>query len=800
MPVVKLTSSELRFTIDPDTLNFSDTSELLHHPLPWIGQERAKMAAHFGLGMNQPGYNLFVLGEVGSGRSSLLRQAIIAAATNREIPPDLCYLNNFDAPEKPQALRLPAGKGRLFRKSLAQRIKSLQKQIPLLLQRDDFREKGAWIRKQFKKKEAEFYAEIGVFAEGRNFSIHREDGRLVFTLRGEKGHVLTEDELLALSKEQRADIEQAEDELRVELTHYMEKLQPLEREMETALVNLQHEIIKPLLKYSVEEICPGLDSQSDDYAKLDVYLEQMSQDILENLSLFKTSSSNEENKRQLDQVTACYQVNLVVDNGGLKGAPAIIDENPLFRSLFGSIEYQSKNEVLVTDFTGIRAGNLLKANGGFLMLHLHDLMANELIWEKLCRFLRSGKLKLEEPGSMMTPITVISLEPEMVDVDVKIILIGSREQYYALQEDPEFARRFRVKVDFVESFPASSETRRASSVFIAHACLNLGLPHFSAAAVARLLEESHREVDDQSRQSAIFSHTEALIMESAEFCRARTDGLVERSDVEAALAAHDFRHDYPEQSLQESIIQEDILISVSGEKTGQINGLTQIDLIDYRFGFPVRITARTFAGEDGLLNIEREVEMSGPLHDKGVFILQNYLSALFTQNVPLNFNASIVFEQEYHGIEGDSASCAELFALLSSLSGLPLKQGIAVTGAINQHGDMLPVGGINEKIEGYFRVCEAAGLDGSQGVLIPYSNQRHLMLNQKIIDAVTKGLFHIYTAKHANEGIALLSGFQAGVADKDGNYSPDSLLGHAQKTLLNYYHASQTQPQHKNLR
>ncbi len=798
MPVSKLISSELRFTIDPDSLEFSDTSELLQYPLPWIGQERAEMAAHFGLGMNQPSYNLFVLGEAGSGRSSLLHQAMLTVATNRAVPPDLCFLYNFDNPGHPIALHLPAGQGRLLRQNLAQCIKSLQQQIPQRLNRDDVKEKISQITKDYHKQEAQAYAEIGAFAEARNFAIRREAGSIVFTLLGEKGDVLTEHDLLMLPKQRRVEIEQAEDALRAELTSYLEKMQPLERAMETALENLQQEMVKPLLEHALQEIYPK--QQKDCCTELNTYISRVTQDILDNLTLFKASNSDDDSKQeqQFAQLLTHYQVNLAVDNSELKCAPVIIDDNPLFHSLFGRIEYKVQNDALITDFTCIRAGNLLKAHGGFLLLHLDDLMANELIWEKLRRFLRSGKLQLEEPATPTMPISAISLEPAVVNVDVKIILIGSREQYYALQEgDPEFTRRFRIKVDFVESFPANNETRRASSIFIAHACLNLGLPHFSAAAVARLLEDSHREVDDQLRQSAIFSRAETLVMESAEFCRKQSNTLVECCDVEAALAARIFRLNYPEQRLQESITQEDILIPVIGEEVGQINGLTQIDLVDYRFGFPVRITARTFAGDDGVLNIEREVEMSGPIHDKGVFILQNYLSALFTQDVPLTFSASIVFEQEYHGVEGDSASCAELFVLLSSLSGLPLKQGIAVTGAINQYGELLPVGGVNEKIEGYFQVCKAAGLDGQQGVLIPHRNRRHLMLDQQVIAAVDKGLFHIYTAKHVYEGIALLSGYTAGIADARGNYPSDSLLGHAQKTLRGYYHASHAHEQQK---
>ena len=806
MPISNLTPAELHLTIDPASMGFSDTSELLEHVLPWIGQERAEKAARFGLGMDQPDYNLFVLGEVGSGRSSLLKQAMQAVAANRAVPPDLCYLHNFDAPERPRALRLPAGQGRLLRQLMTQMMKSLQTEIPQQLDGQDFKAESGRIEKSYKEEEAKAYAGLEAFAEARNFTMHRESGHLLFTLRGKKGHALTEDEVLALPKERRAEIAQAEQELRAEISRYLEKTRPMERVMNEALAALRRQVVKPLLEHELQEIRVGLKKQIKDSVKLGAYLEQVMHDVLDNLELFKVAESDDDIRQEaLGKVLSRYRVNLVVDNDGLEGAPVIVEDNPLFRSLFGSIEYQTENDVLMTDFSRIRAGSLHKAHGGFLLLHLRDLLADALVWEKLRRFLRSGRLQIEEPGTAFAPIAAVSLEPEAVDVDVKIVLIGSRELYYELQEeDPEFARRFRVKVDFAESFSSSAETRRASAIFVAHTCRKLGLPHFSAAAVARLLEDGHREADDQSRQSAIFARAEALVMESAALCSARSGKLVETADVEDALAARTLRHDYPDQRLRESIAEGDLLITLHGEKTGQLNGLTQVDLGDYRFGFPVRVTARTYAGDDGLLNIEREVEMSGPIHDKGVLILHNYLSALFAHNAPLALNASIVFEQEYSGVEGDSASCAELYALLSSLSGLPLRQGIAVTGAVNQHGEVLPVGGINEKIEGYFRVCATAGLDGGQGVLIPQRNRRHLMLERKVAEAVAQGLFHIYTAEHASEGLELLTGLPTGIANDAGNYPRDSVLGHAQRTLLAYRRACQasehTKTERKRLR
>jgi predicted ATP-dependent protease len=799
MPITHLSPAELRLTIVPETLGFTDTSELIDHPLPWIGQERAEKAAHFGLGMQQADYNLFVLGEVGSGRSSLLKQAMQATAANRMVPPDLCYLHNFKAPERPQALRLPAGQGQLLRELMAAMCKTLQLEIPQHLEGQNFKAESERIEKNYKQEEAKNYAALEDYSETRNFTLRRDGSRLVFTLLNDSGHTLTEDEVVVLPKERRAEIEQAEQELRTEINRYFEKTRPMERAMNDALSALRRQIVKPLIEHELQKIRGELKKQIKDASKLNAYLEQVEADVLEHLELFKISDSDEELRLDaLNVVLSRYRVNLVVDNSELKGAPVIVEDNPLFRPLFGNIEYQSENDVLVTDFSRIRAGSLLKAHGGFLMLHLRDLFADGLVWEKLRRFLRSGRLQIEEPGTAFAAIAAVSLEPEAVDVDVKIILIGSREQYYELQEgDPEFARRFRVKVDFAESFSPTPETRRHAAIFIAHTCRKLGLPHFAAAAVARVLEEGHREVDDQSRQSAVFAHSEALVMESAALCRARGAHTVEIQDIETALSARNLRHDYPDQRVQEAIAEGDLMITLQGEKTGQINALSQVDLGDYRFGFPGRLSARTFAGDDGLLNIAREVEMSGPIHDKGVFILHNYLSALFAHLAPLALNASIVFEQEYSGIEGDSASCAELYALLSSLSALPIKQGIAVTGALNQHGEILPIGGLNEKIEGYFRVCETAGLDGTHGVLIPHRNRRHLMISHNVIDAVERGLFHIHTAEHISEGIELLTGVAAGNADATGNYPHESVLGLAQKTLLNYRRACQTSGQHK---
>ncbi len=796
MTTTRLAPEQLSLHIDPASLGFDDTSTLPTGTLPWIGQERAETAARFGLAMDQPDYNLFVLGEVGSGRATLLRQLTRAVAAERPVPPDLCYLHNFDAPERPRALRMPAGQGRELRQLMGKLSRFLQSEIPLRLSSEDFKAESERIQNAYQAEEAKAYAELDAFAEARSFNLFRESGHLVFTLIGDKGAALTEAEARALSKDRRAEIDKAEQELRDEIARFLEKTRPMLRVMNEGLAALRRQTVKPLLDHELQSIRVSLKKQIKDSVKLGSYLDQVQHDVLEHIELFIAQDSDDEARQEaLAQLLLGYRVNLVVDNADLSGAPVIAEDNPVFHMLFGRIEYQAEEDVMMTDFFRVRAGSLIRAHGGFLLLHLRDLLADELVWEKLRRFMRSGRVQIEEPGSSLMPMAAVSLQPEAVDVAAKIVLIGSVDEYYAVQEaDPEFTRHFRVKVDFAESFPASDETRAASALFVAHTCRKLGLPHLSAPAVARLIEDAHRQVDDQTRQSAIFARTEALVAESAGICRARGASRVELKDVDAALDARRQRHNYPEQRLRESIAEGERLITLQGEQVGQINGLTQIDLGDWRFGLPVRVSARTHAGTQGLLNIEREVEMSGPIHDKGVLILHSYLTALFAHLSPLALNASIVFEQEYHGVEGDSASCAELFAVLSALSGVPLNQGIAVTGALNQHGEVLPVGGINEKIEGWFRVCEASGLDGHQGVLMPARNLRHLMLERPLIEAVEQGRFHIHTAAHLSEGLELLTGLPSGLPltpTVEVDYPAESVLGRAQQTLQAYRRACQ---------
>ena len=779
MAVHRVKTGELRLTVEPDSLGFSDTSELLGRALPWIGQERAEKAARFGLSLSHPDYNLFVLGEAGSGRSSLMKSLLSEFSQHRTVPPDLCFIHNFDAPERPLLLWLDGGKGRILKEALSAFVESLQKEVPRALSSQPFKLASDRIVKGYKRKEAVAYKKLSDFADQHRFSLKREEGKLVFTVLDEKGQVMLEEHVLALSGKERLELDRSEEALRGKIQEFLEAMHPEEKAMNESLSRLRVETAKPVIENEAVKLRK---IEVHDRSRYSAYLEKLTINLLDNLNLFDESAEKEERDEWL---TRC-RVNVLVDHAESSGAPVLIEDNPQFKTLFGSVDYQIENDVLVTDFTRIRAGSLIRANGGFLMLHVDDLLRDPWVWEKLRRFLRSGLAHIEEPGTSQSAMSAVSLEPEPVPLTVRMILVGSREQYYELEEmDPDFMRHFRVKVDFAESMPGNRQTYAAASILIASVVGEHDLPHFSKEAAALLLEDAHARARDQNMMSARFFQLEMLVLESAALAKARSWNRVEAQDVEAALEARKERHDYPEAELRESVLRGELVIALKGMRVGQINGLTYIDLGDYRFGFPVRVTATAVAGRKGVLNIEREVELSGPNHDKGVFILESYLGSLFSHIAPLSLSASLVFEQEYNGVEGDSASLAELLALLSCLSGRSLSQSIAVTGAIDLHGEVMPVGGINEKIEGFFGICEAAGLDGTQGVVIPSRNRRHLMLSRRVIEAVEKGEFHIYTIEHAMEGMELLTGHAAGEMKPSG-YPQGTILGLAQKALLDY--------------
>ncbi len=703
------------------------------------------------------------------------------------------FLNNFAQTDRPLALRVPAGQGRVLCQGMALWVQAIQEGVPQRLLQADFWAARQALEQTFKAQTEAAYAALTAYAQAHHFAVVRDQGHMVFTLKDDQGAPVTASKALLLSPAERTALNAAEEALRAEMDHYLEVVHAIECAMAQARDVLRQRFLRPVLAHGLAHLRQQLNLPPDSDTRLAAYMDQVLQALLEKNRLLMPGDDEATRSTDLAALLSCFRVNLAVDHHAAQGAPVVVEENPVFRNLFGGM---AEDEAMMSDFAHAHVGSLLRAHGGFLLLHLQDLLADAPVWERLRRLMRSGRLE----SSGESPRFASGLTCDAVAVDVKLVLIASDAAFHAVQEaDPEWIHRFACKVDFAESFKTTPQTAHAMAVAVAQTCERQGLLHCSAAAVARMMEESHRTAGDQTRQSASIGVMQALVVESHALAQARGAARVEAQDVLAASQAQRARRNGLETRVQDSIASGERLLVVSGERVAQVNGLTVMDQGDHSFGVPVRVTARSFAGDEGLLNIEREVDMSGPIHDKGVLILHSYLSGLFAHIAPLSMNAAVVFEQEYGGVEGDSASCAELYALLSSLSGLPLRQGIAVTGAVNQQGDLLPVGHINEKIEGYFRSCESLGLDGQQGVLMPTRNRRHLMLAPQVVQAVARGAFHIHVANQVGEGMSLLTGLPYGHWGP-GGYAPDSVLGRVQTTLQRFRQACELLASHRSQR
>jgi predicted ATP-dependent protease len=730
-----LIADQLNLPLIASDLGFVNTSTLhLKSFSTWIGQEDAEQAAQFGLSIFEPGFNMIVLGESGSGRKSLTLKAIQSASSKRAKPNDLVLLYHFDTPEKPLQLYLNAGHGARLRVEMDVFIRQMIKVIPALISQAAVKE-DAQSEKTPKK-------EVAPKADATEQSVEK----------------LAQD--------------------------FKHTLETFFTEQFARLILIVKGDASP---FAMAELL-----------KFDLYLAALMRDVCENIEIFNQSPGND-NEGLLEGFLGRFRVNVMVDNTAYLndanlGSPVIFDDDPTFSSLFGGLEAADSSSN-TADFMRLRAGNLLKAHGGALMFYLRDINADQQsgvqILEKLHRFLRNGTIQIEEASGTTGQNAGIHFAPEALEANVKLILIATREEYYALQDElPEFARYFQIKVDFVESMPANKTAYAGLAGLIAKFCHQHALKPFAAEAVVKLIRFMQRTIDDQTRIGTRFSLLERLVLESAVMANIASAEFVRAEDVQSALDARKKRQNSPERQLRDSIIDGEVMINVTGSLVGQINGLTHIDLGDMSFGSPVRISARCYAGAEGVINIDREVAMTGPNHDKGLMILRSWLSASFSSLTPLSLTASLVFEQEYYGVEGDSASCAELYALLSALSGVPINQGLAVTGAMNQHGEVMAIGGLNEKIEGYFRICKAMGLDGKQGVLIPSRNLAHLLLEDEVIEAVNAGQFHIYPVSTVLEAIELLTDVPAGVLS-NARYADDSVLGRAQHHLETFRMALQ---------
>jgi len=758
---------------NPATLSFETTEELPDIG-DFIGQDRAIKAIKFGIGMSRHGYNIFALGQSGTGKHALSQRYVEQQAATEAPPNDWCYVNNFEQPYRPRVLCLPAGMGKTLRSDVQQLIEELRNALSSAFENEEYQTRRRALEMELQEQQQKSLDELQEQARERGLTLLRTPTGLVFAPYKE-GNVLTPEQFDGLPKEE-------QDHLKAELEGLQERLQKvliqvprLERELRGRMRVLNEEISGFVLNELMDDFYQKYAEQADVVS----FLQALQKDVSENLTNFVTAEEKPEdqpltvlpNGATASPLLRRYTVNLLVDASDLSGAPVIYESNPSYLNLVGRVEQMASMGALITDFTLIKPGALHRANGGYLILDAPKVLASPYAWEGLKRALQFGEIRIESPVQMMNMSTTVSLEPEPIPLDIKVVLIGDRQAYYLLaQYDPDFNELFKVAADFGDELARTADTELLYAELIATITRRERLRPFDSSAVARVIEQGSRMVSDAERLSTRFQVVVDLMEESDYWAQQAGATVVSAAHVQQAIDAQIYRSDRVRERTQEEILRATILVDTDGAKVGQINGLSVLQLGTYMFGQPARITATVHMGDGNVVNIEREVEMSGPTHSKGVLILASLLRARYATMRPLALSASLVFEQSYGGVDGDSASSTELYALLSAIANVPIKQSLAVTGSVNQHGQVQVIGGVNEKIEGFFDLCQARGLTGEQGVLIPVANVKHLMLRQDIVDAAAAGQFHIYPITTIDEGIELLTGIPAGTANAKGVY------------------------------
>lgn len=774
MPRIKgLPYKMLRKECDPNSFKFNDTSEL-DALEDIIGQERAAKALQFGLKIKTRGYNIFMCGATGTGKTSYAHNYVKKIAQKAKTPDDWCYVYNFSNPNQPTALNLPAGLGKIFQNDMEDFIKVLQLEISRAFDSEDYEREKTSIAKEYQGKRNDLLEKLNNDAEKQGFKVKTTNAGIYF-LPVVEGKTISEEEYGELDEKLKHEINEKSNIVQLETIDIIRKIKAIEKEAEEKVAEWENKIAL----FAVGMHINDLKEKYQDYKKVTDFLESVQEDILKNLDDFREEDYSDEQQQLLipwirsseGSPTDKYRVNLLVDNSKLKGAPVIVDFNPTYFNLLGKLEYENEFGTMTTDYTMIKGGLFHQANGGYLILQAKDVLSNVQSWEALKRVLRTRQIAIENMKEQMGLVAVSTLKPEPIPIDIKVILVGSEYLYQALYEfDEDFKKLFKIKADFDAEMERTKENTKKLAKFISSFCRRENSLHFDRTGVAKVVEYSSRLVEDQTKLSTRFNDIVEILSESAAWAEIEGSSLVSAEHVKKAIAEKIFRCNKYDKKILKSLEDGTIILDTDSEVVGQINGLTILDMGDYSFGKPSRITANTFMGESGIVNIEREVEMSGTSHSKGVFILSGYIGQKFAQEIPLTLTASLCFEQLYGGVDGDSASSAELYAVLSSLADLPIKQYIAVTGSVNQKGEIQPIGGATEKIEGFFELCKLRGLDGKHGVIIPYQNIKNLVLNDEVVEAVKEGKFTIYAVKTIDEGIEILTGMKAGEKKKDGTY------------------------------
>jgi lon-related putative ATP-dependent protease len=784
---LKVPLGKLRWVCDPAQFDFTTTAEIAELEGA-IGQERALKSIDFGLGMEVDGFNLFLAGEAGTGRSSTIKNLLKKRARTEAAPQDWCYVYNFKSPDIPISLALPAGKGSELAADLKELLEAVRTVIPKALDSKEYETNKAAILSEYQEKNAALFAGLEKEAGEKGFALQRTVSGLVMVPQKE-GRNYTQEEYDALGGEERQALDEAGQELTEKLNDVLRQVRDNEKATKDALAQLDRDL-------GLAAVGHHIDPLKEKYAafpKVIDYLEAAQEDILINLEDFKEQQPQQSPIPGLkiprqEPSFERYAVNVLVDNKGTEGAPIVFEPNPTYNNLFGRIEHiMQMAGVATTNFTLVKPGALHRANGGYLIVDAREVLINPFSWDALKRCIKNGEIKIEDVLEQYRFMTIASLKPEPVPLQAKIIMIGSPWIYYLLfYLEPDYRKLFKVKADFDSRIARTPEIMRDYALFVATHCKNEKLLPFDRSGVAGLLEHSSRLVEDQEKLSSQFMEIADLIREASYWAEKAGSPIVTRELVKRAIEEKVYRSNRIEERLQEMIEEGTIMVDAEGSEVGQVNGLSVMTLGDYTFGRPSRLTARVYTGRGTMVNIEREVKFSGPIHDKGMLILTGYLGGKFAHDKPLTFSASICFEQSYEGVEGDSASSTELYALLSALSGVPIKQGIAVTGSVNQLGKIQPIGGVNYKIEGFFAVCKAAGLTGEQGVMIPKKNERHLMLKDEVVEAVRAGRFHIWSVATIDEGIEIMTGVPAGERVEDGGYPEGTINFLVEKRLREF--------------
>ncbi len=788
---------ELYKTCDDELNQFRTTSELEYLDSP-LGQERALAAIDFCINVNSDGYNLFCVGPEGTGKTSLIKRQLTKAAKKRKTPDDWCYINNFEAPHKPKALRLPPGKGGVFAKDIEKLLESLKVVIPAAFEGEEYKNRLKVIEEHFNDQKASYFNDLQLKTKGKNVSVLRMPVGLVVAPTKD-GEVITPEAFDNLPENERAEILEDLNKTQKELEIAVRDVPKWEKEQREEINKLNEEVAN----FAVSHLINSLKYKYRGLKPVTEYLKELNKDIIQNVVLFfrpeETVEDSDEDattpsqpinlpEKLSDGPLRRYCVNVMVKHEKNSGAPIIFLDNPTLPNLVGRMERVQQSGSLFMDFNLLKPGALHQANGGFLIMDARNIISHPPAWEALKRSLRSKKISMDPPGEESSVISTVILDPEPIDADLKVILIGEPDLYYLLADsDPEFSELFKIEAHFTSSMDRTPENVNKYARLIADLTKDKSLRAMNRAAVARVIEYSSRLVSDSRKLSTHISQISDVVKEADYFARVSNSNTIGRNHVEQALEARDKRADQLREILTEQIRRGIIMIQTQGAVIGQINSLVVYEVAHFSFGRPSKVTCQVRIGKGEIIDIEREVELGGPSHTKGVLILSSFLASRFAKDTPLSLEASLVFEQSYGEVDGDSASSAELYALLSAIAEVPIRQDLAVTGSVNQFGQIQAIGGVNEKIEGFFDICKIQGLTGTQGVLIPKTNVPNLMLRQDVLEAAKNGSFHIYPITSIDEGIELLTGIPAGKLNENGEYPIGSINRKIQIRLKNFY-------------